>query len=226
MSTRSLSSQHSTPDQSLPHTLNAISVLVSLKFISPSLTSPLGFGLLSNTLSVVGVKLNTFKKLNFRIPPGLLTMCGNLHSLFFMPQTWESTSTSLSPAPIHPYVGLLLDLQALPPKHILNLSTSLHPHLSQPLQRPSNGSPSHSEEKFKFSPRTQKALPTSQISFSDILSLTFPFQPLCFPQRPPTSALLPQGLCTYLPFSLLGMAHHMAGFCYVGLDSYITSLDK
>lgn len=129
---------------------------------------------------------------------------------------------SLRPPPIHLYIESLLDFLAVFQKRILNSFTSLHPHPSHftflqwlPLKL---------RRKFQISCPSPKALPTSQFSSSDTLSLSHSsVQPSCFPQ---TTHFIP--ISGPLPFSLLllGMTYYVASFYYSGLGSNVTSSDK
>lgn len=141
-----------------------------------------------------------------------------------MPKTQESASFSFfpsAPPPIHLYIELQSDLLAVPPKHILSLSTSFHPcpsHFTF-LQCPSSP---------KLRRKTQTPCMRPNAHLSALIFWHSPPQSLfCFSLhaslKPPS---VPSSRPLHLSFLLLGITHHMAGFYYSGLGSNVTSLDK
>lgn len=141
-----------------------------------------------------------------------------------MPKTQESASFSFfpsAPPPIHLYIELQSDLLAVPPKHILSLSTSFHPcpsHFTF-LQCPSSP---------KLRRKTQTPCTRPNAHLPALIFWHSPPQSLfCFSLhaslKPPS---VPSSRPLHLSFLLLGITHHMAGFYYSGLGSNVTSLDK
>ena len=228
LSTQSLSCQHWDPDRSQSHALNTVSMLMFPKFTSLALTSVQGFGLTAKNSLVSNryVKLNTFKtKLSF-LPLYSPSLCMATHPFRFScpkPRCQPEFLSPSAPVPHSNPSGLdccwifWLSLQ-----NILNLSISLHPH------------PSHFTFLQCFSTKLRrkiqtpylcpKALPTSQISSCNNLSLDHSFIPaFVLPSKHPLYSHL-RAFALVFPSSWNDII--WLACTYSGLGSSVTSSEK
>lgn len=164
-STWPLSCQHWDPDKFQSHALNTIDMLISPKFTSLALTSHLDFGLTANSLlSNRYVKLYTFETALGFLRPYSSSLYMTTHPFWFScPKPRSQPHFLCFPQhplqSIHLYIGLLSDLLAVPPKHILSPSTSFHPSPSHFTFLPCPSSP-----KLRRETQTPCASPNAHLS--------------------------------------------------------------